>query len=183
MCGIIGYNGHRPAGEVLINGLRRLEYRGYDSAGISVFQENTLHTFKKCGKVEDLKQILPGDLISNIGMGHTRWATHGEPNDVNAHPHLDHTGKIALVHNGIIENYAALRQFLSDRGVTFKSETDTEILAAYIGYLYQESPTSFPDAFRRALTKVVGAYGLVAMCEDEPNTLVAARLGSPLVLG
>ena len=183
MCGIIGYNGFRTSAEVLLKGLHRLEYRGYDSAGITVMRDGILHTIKKCGKVKDLEKALPPDLSGSMGMGHTRWATHGPPNDINAHPHLDSTGKVALVHNGIIENHAALRQFLQSQGVTVKSETDTEVLVAYIGHLYQEDGISFPDAVRQALTKVVGAYGIVVMCADDPDMLVAARLGSPLVLG
>ena len=183
MCGIVGYNGYRPSVEVLIQGLHRLEYRGYDSAGVTIQQDGTLHTIKKFGKVADLEKIIPSDLTGSIGMGHTRWATHGAPNDINAHPHLDSSGKIALVHNGIIENHTALKLFLLDRGEVFKSETDTEVLVAYISYLYESQSVSFPDAVRLALTKVVGAYGIVVMCEDEPEVLVAARLGSPLVLG
>ena len=183
MCGIVGYNGYRPSVEVLIQGLRRLEYRGYDSAGVTVQQDGELRTIKKCGKVGDLEKTLPTDLTGSVGMGHTRWATHGAPNDINAHPHLDSSGKIALVHNGIIENHTALRQLLEDEGHTLRSETDTEVLAEYIGYIYSRGGISFPDAVRLALTKVVGAYGIVVMCEDEPEMLVAARLGSPLVLG
>ncbi len=183
MCGIVGYIGSRPAIEVLLKGLRRLEYRGYDSAGVTVQQDGELRTIKKCGKVGDLEKTLPTDLTGSVGMGHTRWATHGAPNDINAHPHLDSSGKIALVHNGIIENHTALRQLLEDEGHTLRSETDTEVLAEYIGYIYSRGGISFPDAVRLALTKVVGAYGIVVMCEDEPEMLVAARLGSPLVLG
>ncbi len=183
MCGIVGYNGYRPSVEVLIQGLHRLEYRGYDPAGVTIQQDGTLHTIKKFGKVADLEKTIPPDLTGSTGMGHTRWATHGAPNDINAHPHLDSSGKIALVHNGIVENHTALKQFLLDRGVVFKSETDTEVLVAYISYLYESQSVSFPDAVRLALTKVVGAYGIVVMCEDEPEVLVAARLGSPLVLG
>jgi glucosamine--fructose-6-phosphate aminotransferase (isomerizing) len=183
MCGIVGYNGFRSTAEVLTKGLNRLEYRGYDSAGISILEDGTLQTIKKCGKVKDLEGSLPPGLTGHIGMGHTRWATHGEPSDTNAHPHHDNSGKIALVHNGIIENHSVLRQFLTDEGIQFKSATDTEVLAAYIGYLYNGGGITFPDAVRRALTTVVGAYGIAAMCEDEPDILVAARLGSPLVLG
>ncbi|MFC1543056.1 glutamine--fructose-6-phosphate transaminase (isomerizing) [Candidatus Neomarinimicrobiota bacterium] len=183
MCGIVGYNGHRASVGVLLQGLRRLEYRGYDSSGITVLQDGALRTIKKRGKVGDLEQTLPPNLTGSAGMGHTRWATHGPPNDINAHPHLNGSGSIALVHNGIIENHTALRQFLLDRGEVFKSETDTEVLVVYIGYLYKKGGSSFPDAVRQALTKVVGAYGIVAMCQDEPDVLIAARLGSPLVLG
>ena len=183
MCGIVGYNGYRPVEEVLLAGLRRLEYRGYDSAGITVFQDNELCTYKRRGKVAELESAVAPDIKATMGMGHTRWATHGEPSDVNAHPHMDSSATIALVHNGIIENHSALRRFLEGEGVTFISETDTEVLVAYIAYLYGKDGASFPAAVQSALTKVVGAYGIVAMCSDAPDTLVAARLGSPLVLG
>ncbi|UCH11622.1 MAG: glutamine--fructose-6-phosphate transaminase (isomerizing) [Fidelibacterota bacterium] len=183
MCGIMGYSGYRSAAEVLIKGLHRLEYRGYDSAGISILEDKRLHTIKTCGKVKDLEGIVPSELTGHIGIGHTRWATHGEPSDTNAHPHHDNSGKIALIHNGIIENHSALRRYLAEEGVTFKSETDTEVLVAYIGHLYGQGGVTLSDAVRRALTTVVGTYGIVVMCEDEPDTLVAARLGSPLVLG
>ena len=183
MCGIVGYNGYRPASEVLMDGLHRLEYRGYDSAGITVYQDGRLQTFKRRGKVADLQAAMPDNLTGTMGMGHTRWATHGEPSDRNAHPHFDSTGKIGLVHNGIIENHGALRKFLEGEGTVFTSDTDSEVLAAYIGHVYGQSGLSFSEAVRRALTNVVGAYGIVVMSRDDPDILVAARLGSPLVLG
>ncbi len=183
MCGIIGYLGQRPVVDVLLGGLHRLEYRGYDSAGITVLNEGGLQTVKKKGKVKDLEQVLPAFSGATLGLGHTRWATHGEPSDVNAHPHLDSSKRIALAHNGIVENHAALRRFLEDQGRTFVSDTDTEVLVEYISYVLDENDVSFAEAVRLALTRVVGAYGVVALCADYPDEIVAARLGSPLVLG
>ncbi|MCH7851262.1 MAG: hypothetical protein IIC41_00585 [Candidatus Marinimicrobia bacterium] len=183
MCGIIGYLGQRPAVEVLLNGLHRLEYRGYDSAGITVLNGGGLQTTKKKGKVKELESALPPPSGETIGLGHTRWATHGEPSDLNAHPHLDSSGRIALVHNGIIENHAALRQFLLDQGRTLRSETDSEVLVEYISYVLAANDVTFPEAVRLALTRVVGAYGVAALCLDNPEEMVAARLGSPLLLG
>ena len=183
MCGIVGYLGQRPAVEVLLNGLHRLEYRGYDSAGITVLTEGVLRTTKKKGKVQALESALPPPGGETIGLGHTRWATHGEPSDLNAHPHLDSSGRIALVHNGIIENHVALRQFLLDQGRTLHSETDTEVLVEYISYVLAVNDVTFPEAVRLALTRVVGAYGVAALCLDNPEEMVAARLGSPLLLG
>ncbi|MFC1619532.1 glutamine--fructose-6-phosphate transaminase (isomerizing), partial [Candidatus Neomarinimicrobiota bacterium] len=181
---IIGYKGFRPVREVLIKGMHRLEYRGYDSAGIAVIEDNHLLVHKRRGKVKELERWLP-EMKSDItlGMGHTRWATHGIPSDINAHPHLDSEKKIAIIHNGIIENHAALRQFLAKQDWSPESETDTEILVQYISYIYSHTSMSFPEAVRSALTHVVGAYGIVVICEDEPETMVAARLGSPLILG
>lgn len=183
MCGIVGYIGFRQAYPVIINGLKRLEYRGYDSAGICVI--NSIPQLVKCkGKVTDLeKKIGKISLDGTIGMGHTRWATHGEPNDVNAHPHMSMNGKFILIHNGIIENYNSLKEKLENRDYTFSSQTDTEVLVNLIEYIYQKGNVTAEIAVRLALTKVVGAYGLVVMCQDEPNTLIAARKGSPLVIG
>jgi glucosamine--fructose-6-phosphate aminotransferase (isomerizing) len=183
MCGIVGYIGNKEAYPILINGLKRLEYRGYDSAGISIF--NSKPEIYKCkGKVSDLEEFSRGkDLSGSIGMGHTRWATHGIPNDINAHPHASMNGKFVLIHNGIIENYAALKKRLEDRGYTFKGESDTEILVNLIEYVYLKGNISAEIAVRLALTKVIGAYGLVIMCADEPDKLIAARKGSPLVVG
>ncbi|MFC1481521.1 glutamine--fructose-6-phosphate transaminase (isomerizing) [Candidatus Neomarinimicrobiota bacterium] len=183
MCGIVGYQGHRQAVDVLLAGLHRLEYRGYDSAGISLMLDGQLTTIKQQGKVSELQHILPKELTSTFGMGHTRWATHGEPSDLNAHPHQDSTGKLALVHNGIIENYGALKTFLETNGRTISSDTDTEVLIEYISYVIERDQTSFVQGVRRALTKVVGAYGIVVMNEAEPGTMIAARMGSPLLLG
>ncbi len=183
MCGIVGYIGDKNAYPILINGLKRLEYRGYDSAGISIFKEE-INVYKKQGKVADLEQYVSDkDVAGNIGIGHTRWATHGEPNDTNAHPHTSANGHFVLIHNGIIENYTSLKEKLTGNGYSFYSETDTEVLANLIEYIYLKGKVSAEVAVRLALTKVVGAYGLVIMCKDEPDKLIAARKGSPLVVG
>lgn len=183
MCGIVGYIGDKSAYPILINGLKRLEYRGYDSAGISILKDE-IKIYKKQGKVADLEQYVSDkDVAGHVGMGHTRWATHGEPNDTNAHPHASENGHFVLIHNGIIENYTSLKEKLSGRGYTFKSETDTEVLANLIEYIYLRGKVSAEVAIRLALTKVVGAYGLVILCKDEPDQLIAARKGSPLVVG
>jgi len=183
MCGIVGYIGDKQAYPILINGLKRLEYRGYDSAGISLYN-NEIKIYKKRGKVADLEAYVANDDISgNIGIGHTRWATHGEPNDVNAHPHSSMNGHFVLIHNGIIENYSRLKEKLEDRGYIFKTETDTEVLANLIEYIYLKGKVSAEIAVRLALSKVVGAYGLVIICKEESDKLIAARKGSPLVIG
>jgi len=183
MCGIVGYIGDKNAYPILIKGLKRLEYRGYDSAGISIFKEE-INVYKKQGKVADLEQYVSDkDVAGNIGMGHTRWATHGEPNDTNAHPHTSANGHFVLIHNGIIENYTSLKEKLTGNGYSFYSETDTEVLANLIEYIYLKGKVSAEVAVRLALTKVVGAYGLVILCKDEPDKLIAARKGSPLVVG
>ena len=186
MCGIVSYIGDQDPVPILIKGLRRLEYRGYDSAGLALLDGGNLSSIKKAGKVSELSdQISSNPIKGNCGIAHTRWATHGIPNDVNAHPHLDKTGKIALVHNGIIENYDAIKKTLETRGVVFRSETDSEVLVQLISELYYngDGKLDFKDSVKAALQEVVGAYGIVAMCSDEPNTLVAARMGSPLVFG
>jgi glucosamine--fructose-6-phosphate aminotransferase (isomerizing) len=183
MCGIVGYIGNRQAFPVLINGLKRLEYRGYDSAGVAVLNGSP-KVFKQKGKVSDLEEFVKSENVDGVmGIGHTRWATHGEPNDVNAHPHTSEFGNFVLIHNGIIENYSKLRERLENRGVRFKSETDSEVLANLIEYIYLKGKVSAEVAVRLALTKVIGAYGLVIMCKDEPDQLIAARKGSPLVVG
>jgi len=183
MCGIVGYIGDKNAYPILINGLKRLEYRGYDSAGISILKEE-INVYKKQGKVADLEQYVSDkDVTGTIGIGHTRWATHGEPNDTNAHPHTSANGHFVLIHNGIIENYTSLKDKLTGRGYTFYSETDTEVLANLIEYIYLKGKVSAEVAVRLALTKVIGAYGLVIICKDEPDQLIAARKGSPLVVG
>lgn len=183
MCGIVGYIGNKDAFPILINGLKRLEYRGYDSAGVSL-QNGQINLYKRQGKVSDLEDfVLEKDISGSIGIGHTRWATHGEPNDVNAHPHSSMKGKFTIIHNGIIENYSTLKSKLIDRGYKFHSETDTEVLANLIEYIYEKGNIEAELAVRLALTKVVGAYGLVVMCSDEPDMLIAARKSSPLVLG
>ena len=185
MCGIVGYIGSRDSVPILLKGLKRLEYRGYDSAGIALIQDKNLSYLKKAGKVSQLQSLVDDTpMKGSIGIAHTRWATHGEPNDINAHPHVDHTGKIALVHNGIIENFGTLKRVLEDQGVAFTSDTDSEVLVQLISALYYNGNTiTFEEAVRGALQEVVGAYGIVAVCADEPDTLIAARLGSPLVLG
>jgi glutamine---fructose-6-phosphate transaminase (isomerizing) len=184
MCGIVGYIGSRDAYPILINGLKRLEYRGYDSAGIALFQPEGRNVYKCKGKVSDLEShIGTRSIKGSIGIGHTRWATHGEPNDTNAHPHVSMNGLFTVIHNGIIENYSKIKQKLKDRGYTFQSETDTEVLANLIEYIYQKGNISAEMSVRLALTKVIGAYGLVVACHDEKDQLVAARKGSPLVIG
>lgn len=186
MCGIVGYTGFQDAYEIVINGLRRLEYRGYDSAGIVLEgSNNKLEVEKTKGKVEDLVNIskeLKGKY--KIGMGHTRWATHGVPSDRNSHPHLSNNGKIAIVHNGIIENYDTIKTMLTEKGFTFKSETDTEVLVNLIQYFMDlNSETDFPTAVRYALNEVYGAYAITVLHEDYPGVLVVGRLGSPLAIG
>ncbi len=183
MCGIVAYVGHRQAEAIVIKGLKRLEYRGYDSAGIALMNGG-LSVFKKKGKVSDLEAFIKDkSLKSTIGMGHTRWATHGEPNDRNAHPHYSGDQKLAIIHNGIIENYNTLKQELINKGHTFSSDTDTEVLIHFIEDIKSKNDCSLDEAVRLALTKVVGAYAIVVMSEDDPASLVAARKGSPLVIG
>jgi glucosamine--fructose-6-phosphate aminotransferase (isomerizing) len=184
MCGIVGYIGYRESLPILINGLKRLEYRGYDSAGIAILNGD-IKVEKQKGKVADLEnKILGKPLMGTIGMGHTRWATHGEPNDINAHPHVSNSGKFVIIHNGIIENYSVLKTKLESKGYTFKSETDTEVLANLLDEIYYNSGEINAElTVRLALSKVEGAYGLVIMCADEPDQIIAARKGSPLVLG
>lgn len=184
MCGIVGYIGNKDTAPLLIKGLKRLEYRGYDSAGIALFQEGEIKIFKKKGKVSDLeKSISHIDLTSHIGMGHTRWATHGEPNDINAHPHLSMSQKFAIIHNGIIENYNELKKRLLSRGYVFQSQTDTEVLAHLIDEIYKVGRVSPEEAVRLALTKVEGAFGIVVLCTDTPDRLIVARRASPIVIG
>jgi glutamine---fructose-6-phosphate transaminase (isomerizing) len=183
MCGIVAYLGTKDATPVLINGLKRLEYRGYDSAGIA-FLNNGLHVYKTRGKVSDLEQlIMDKDTYTTIGMAHTRWATHGEPNDINAHPHNSPNGKLAIIHNGIIENYSIIKEELKQRGYVFKSDTDTEVLAYLIQDIREHEKTDFAESVRLALSQVTGAYAIVVISQDDPDMLVAARKGSPLVVG
>jgi len=186
MCGIVGYTGFQDAYDIVINGLRRLEYRGYDSAGIVLEDKNNkLEVEKTKGKVEDLVNIashLKG--TATIGMGHTRWATHGVPSDRNSHPHLSNNNKIAIIHNGIIENYDTIKKMLTEKGFTFKSETDTEVLVNLIQYFMDLNvEMDFPTAVRYALNEVYGAYAITVMHEDYPGVLVVGRLGSPLAIG
>ena len=184
MCGIVGYIGEKKALPILINGLKRLEYRGYDSAGIAVHNGEKLNIIKKKGKVVDLEKELESKKITGtIGIGHTRWATHGEPNDVNAHPHVSQNNLFVIIHNGIIENYKQLKKFLIKKGYTFKSETDTEVLVNLIEYMYIESETDAEMAVRLALSEVLGAYAIVVIAQNEPDKLIAARKSSPLVIG
>ncbi len=183
MCGIVGYIGTRRASDLLISGLKRLEYRGYDSAGVAVLN-GALHVRKKEGKVDELAGLLRANPVEGtVGVGHTRWATHGAPSDVNAHPHTSRDGRFAIIHNGIIENYAALKDALAKKGYTFDSQTDTEVLAHFIDDVQRETGLPFAEAIRQALTQVEGAYGLVGIHRDEPDQLVVARNGSPLLLG
>ena len=186
MCGIVSYIGKSDPVPILLKGLKRLEYRGYDSSGIAVLDEGNLNHIKKAGKISELQSIASLSSLKGVcGIAHTRWATHGIPNDINAHPHLDQTGKIALVHNGIIENYESIKQTLIGRGVSFTSDTDTEVLVQLISELYynNDEKISFESAVKAALQEIRGAYGIVVICSDEPNTMIAARMGSPLVLG
>lgn len=184
MCGIVGYIGGRTAWPIIIKGLQRLEYRGYDSAGVAVVDDGRLRLFKRRGKVADLLQAVRGqDIGGTVGIGHTRWATHGEPNDVNAHPHVSMGGKFVVVHNGIIENYRELRARLAERGYAFKSQTDTEVLANLIESIYVEEGLTAGQALKAALKRVVGAYGLGVVCVDEPGKVFGARKGSPLAVG
>jgi len=184
MCGIVGYIGNKKATPLLIKGLKRLEYRGYDSAGIALYQDNEIKVFKKKGKVSDLeKHINEKVLTATVGIGHTRWATHGEPNDINAHPHISMSGLFAIIHNGIIENYNELKRRLLSRGYVFQSQTDTEVLAHLIDEVYKVGKVSPEEAVRLALTKVEGAFGIVVMCLDKPNQLIVARRASPIVIG
>ncbi|MDN5203965.1 glutamine--fructose-6-phosphate transaminase (isomerizing) [Fulvivirgaceae bacterium BMA10] len=183
MCGIVAYVGQKQAYPIIINGLRRLEYRGYDSAGVALLNGD-LNIYKKKGKVADLEEHLQDkELKSTIGIGHTRWATHGEPNDINAHPHFSASGRLAIIHNGIIENYNSLRKDLINKGHEFLSETDSEVLIHFIEDIQEHNNCSLEEAVRLALTKVVGAYAIVVMSKDDPNMLIAARKGSPLVIG
>ena len=185
MCGIVGYIGHRKAYDVLVQGLHRLEYRGYDSAGVAVMKDyGQLNVHKSKGKVVDWEAKVAGyDLDGNIGIAHTRWATHGEPNDVNAHPQVSQNGRIALVHNGTIENYAVLKEALARHGYTFSSDTDTEVLVQLIEYIQAINSCRLFDAVKEALKQVEGAYAIAVLEEGNPDTLVAARKGSPLVIG
>lgn len=183
MCGIVGYIGSKRASELLVNGLKRMEYRGYDSAGISLIEGGNILTIKKSGKVAVLDEYLDhNSYTSTIGIAHTRWATHGEPNDTNAHPHKDNSGKITLIHNGIIENYSVIKKTLISKGCTFETETDTEVLAVLIGYIY-EKVGNLEEAIRIALNEVDGTFGILVLSKDEPDTIIAARRGSPMVCG
>lgn len=183
MCGIVAYIGHREAFDIVVKGLKRLEYRGYDSAGVALMNGD-LRIYKSQGKVSDLEAISEGkDKSGSTGMGHTRWATHGAPNNENAHPHVSQSGDISIIHNGIIENYATLKEGLIQRGHSFISDTDTEVLVHLIEDIMEHSKLSFADAVRSALKQVVGAYAIVILSKNHPEHLIAARKGSPLVVG
>jgi len=202
MCGIVAYLGKKVAQPILIEGLKRLEYRGYDSAGVALLGGGAIRIKKTSGRISDLEEILEEPKANeNLGIGHTRWATHGEPSTINAHPHLDYTGKIAVVHNGIIENYVTLKTWLENEGAEFVSETDTEVIANLIGYFYttddseerEKSVDPAPDgsdgrnkfewAVQRALQELHGTFGLAIVCSDFPSTIIGAKKGSPLILG
>lgn len=187
MCGIVGYTGPKQASRILVEGLKRLEYRGYDSAGIAVREDDEIGggkkpivLIKKQGKIAELRKAVPKDMAGHAGIGHTRWATHGAVNDINAHPHLDSSGKVAIVHNGIIENYVSLKEMLEQKGVVFISETDSEVIAHLVAYLYQGD---LELAVKAALGHLKGTYGIAVMHADEPHRIVGARNGSPLVIG
>lgn len=184
MCGIVAYLGSQQAAPVLLGGLYKLEYRGYDSAGLSIINNEALNTYKCKGKVANLDDLIQSkDVSGSIGIAHTRWATHGPPNDVNAHPHNSHSGSISVVHNGIIENYETWKKFLIEQGYNFLSDTDTEVIAHLIEYFKKEGNISTIEALRVVLKKVIGAYAIVVLDEDNPDTLLAVRKSSPLVLG
>ena len=183
MCGIVAYIGSKEAYPIILKGLKRLEYRGYDSSGVALLNAG-LNVYKKKGKVAELEDTLVGkDLHANIGIGHTRWATHGEPCDRNAHPHLSENGKLAMIHNGIIENYTQLKSELQKKGYSFISDTDTEVLLKFIEDIQQNNKCGLEEAVRIALKRVVGAYVIILIDQDNPDTLIAARKGSPLVIG
>src|SRR4051812_43360969 len=190
MCGIVGYVGKQKAAPLIIEGLKRLEYRGYDSAGVAVLQDGHFTVAKKIGRVANLEQEASRHrLHGNFGMGHTRWATHGGVTDANAHPHVSSDSKFALIHNGVIENYSQMKQFLAAKGYTFSSETDTEVLCNLIAYHYAKEPVGhngtsrFVECVRKALHHVEGTYGIVVLGVDFPGEMVAARKASPLILG
>src|SRR4051812_33152400 len=190
MCGIVGYVGKQKAAAIILEGLKRLEYRGYDSAGVCVLQGGRLDVAKKAGRVEILvKESARHHFNGTTGIGHTRWATHGGVTDANAHPHVSSDGKFAVIHNGVIENYSQIKTFLVGKGYTFKSETDTEVLSNLIAYHYAKRPTDtngtsqFLESVRKSLRHVEGTYGIAVLCVDFPAEIVAARKASPLLLG
>jgi glucosamine--fructose-6-phosphate aminotransferase (isomerizing) len=185
MCGIVGYVGHREAYPVIIKGLKRLEYRGYDSAGVVLWDGEDLKLSKTKGKVTDLEARVAAEITTTgtIGMGHTRWATHGVPNDVNSHPHVSNSGDLVIIHNGIIENYEPLKKELINRGYVFKSDTDTEVLVNLIEDVQKQENLKLGKAVQKALNQVVGAYAIAVFDKKKPNEIVVARLGSPLAIG
>ncbi|EPR69978.1 Glucosamine--fructose-6-phosphate aminotransferase [Winogradskyella psychrotolerans RS-3] len=185
MCGIVGYIGHRQAYPIIIKGLQRLEYRGYDSAGIALYDGNTIKLSKTKGKVSDLKNKIESEISTEgtLGIGHTRWATHGVPNDVNSHPHYSNSGDLVIIHNGIIENYDSLKKELIKRGYTFQSDTDTEVLINLIEEIKKNDNLKLGKAVQIALNQVVGAYAIAVFDKNKPNEIVVAKLGSPLAIG
>jgi len=184
MCGIVGYIGDRKAFPILVNGLKRLEYRGYDSSGVALAQNGTIAMYKKQGMVKEMEaHAAAHDISGSTGIAHTRWATHGQPSDHNAHPHISNDGNLVLVHNGIIENYQALKELLIEKGYAFHSETDTEVLVNFIQYVKSEEDCELRKAVRLALTQVIGAYAICIYDKDAPEEIVVAKLGSPLVIG
>lgn len=184
MCGIVGYIGNRPAWDIIIKGLHRLEYRGYDSSGVALLQDHELKIYKRAGKVSDLEAYAAAhDLSGSLGMGHTRWATHGVPSDRNSHPHTSSDGRLTIIHNGIIENYMVIKEALLSKGHQFSSDTDTEVLIHLIEDIQHHEEVELAEAVRLALGRVIGAYAIVVMSEDEPDLLVGARKGSPMVIG
>lgn len=185
MCGIVGYIGHQEAYSILIKGLHRLEYRGYDSAGVAIINPDyRLNIYKHTGKVAELESFCRAkDISGTIGIAHTRWATHGEPSDINAHPHSSTNGRIAIVHNGTIENYSILKQALQQHGCEFNSQTDTEVIVKLIEYIQNENNCTLLDAVREALHQIVGAYAIAVIDSDNPDTIITARKSSPLVIG
>lgn len=184
MCGIVGYIGYKQAYPVVIKGLKRLEYRGYDSSGVALLNDEKLNVYKKKGRVSELEELMIGkDVSATVGIGHTRWATHGEPSDRNAHPHQSASGRLAMIHNGIIENYAPIKQELLKKGYEFKSETDTEVLLNFIEDIQINNNCSLEEALRIALKRITGAYCILLLDKEDPETIIAARKGSPLVIG
>jgi len=184
MCGIVGYLGNKDAYPIIIKGLKRLEYRGYDSAGVALHNSESLNLYKRKGKVSDLEEFTEGkDKTGSTGIGHTRWATHGEPNDINAHPHLSGNAELALIHNGIIENYNSLKEELKNRGHIFTSDTDTEVLVHLIEDIKKNTDLSLFEAVREALNEVIGAYAIVVLDKKNPDQLIVAKKSSPLVIG
>ena len=185
MCGIVGYLGEREALPIILNGLKRLEYRGYDSAGIAIYNGSSISVCKSKGKISKLEKQLQKrkNLIGSVGVGHTRWATHGEPNNINAHPQYSNSNKLCIVHNGIIENYSTIKQKLIKEGYTFKSDTDTEVLINLVEYVKIKENVKLGEAVQIALNQVIGAYAIAVIDNDKPDEIVVAKLGSPLCIG
>lgn len=182
MCGIIGYIGSGEAVPFLLKGLEKMEYRGYDSSGVAIISENKIKIYKKCGRLKELEKVLQSErkITSKVGIGHTRWATHGKPSDINSHPHISRSGKISVVHNGIIENYITLKNFLIKEGYKFISDTDTEVIAQLVDFYYNGN---LLDAVKKAVSKLEGSYALGILCSDEPDKIVAVKKDSPLIIG